>query len=466
MVEARKHMLKKIAGSAAMVFLCLPLTGLAAQGEAAPSRSQLPQFHNLHVNEVEIGCTDCHAVADNPAPGMELSFTKRPMHENCNICHEDTFDAGEFVTLCLTCHSNDSFDLGSFPSGNGSIGVFSHEKHVDPKGRVSKSTGQRQDCVFCHKVDASQTDPGLPGHSECKACHANANAVHPAIAKGGDSSCQGCHDLKRIDHTIKTRGADEMMAGGLLPPWLAAAPAPAAPEQGEGGAYKGSGHLGSSWEDVKRFPHGKHVQERNGAGINCIVCHDPVTHQQAQGEAVPYPKMDDCAVCHQTASRVGAENTIEKCETCHLEINAFTVPGSEGRVAHIAHNSGFKTNHQGPARNSGNYCSYCHDLQRNTANVCADCHQLLKPETHQAARFAETTHGRLAAMDRENCATCHESDFCVRCHNIPPRSHNPLPLFAAGLHRDLAALNLRSCFTCHTFEANCRECHERTLREP
>jgi hypothetical protein len=75
-------------------------------------------------------------------------------------------------------------------------------------------------------------------------------------------------------------------------------------------------------------------------------------------------------------------------------------------------------------------------------------------------RFNETTHGRLAAMDRKACASCHTSDSCNICHNIPPRSHLPLALFRQGsTHRTLAMINLRSCFTCHTFENTCMECH-------
>ena len=85
----------------------------------------------------------------------------------------------------------------------------------------------------------------------------------------------------------------------------------------------------------------------------------------------------------------------------------------------------------------------------------------MRPRSHMVVRFNETTHGRLAAMDRKDCVTCHTSDYCNRCHNIPPRSHFPLATFRQGFHRNLAMLNLRSCFVCHTFENTCIECHQR-----
>lgn len=439
-------------------------TSAAAQ---EPKRSDLPELHAVHVNEVEIGCTDCHSIPDEPAMGMELSFTVRPGHDQCSICHDTEFEEGEFVKLCLTCHVDDSFDMGQFPSRNSSLGVFSHEKHVDPLGRVSASSGLRQDCVFCHNVEAEMNNPGLPAHKQCVACHSGSNGVTPLISRGGGEACQGCHQLSKIDHTIRFRGESEM--AGMLPPWLKPASlstVPAAPPHHEAYGGQGSGHLGERWADVKRFPHGAHVKERNGAGINCIYCHESLTVPGGEGRPAGYPGMDDCAVCHQSASRVGKENHIDRCEVCHLDIDEGTVPGHHGKLTRITHNVGFNLNHADAAREGGNYCQYCHDLQRLSGNVCADCHQVLQPDSHVAARFSETTHGRLASMDRENCTVCHESDFCIRCHNVPPRSHNPLPLYAAGLHRDQAVLNLRSCFACHTFEENCVDCHERSLRLP
>lgn len=451
-------MWKRIFGLTVLIGAAVLLTGALAAQEA--SRSLLPQVHDVHVNIIELQCTDCHAISDDPAPGMELSFSVRPGHDQCTICHDDIFDAGEFVSLCLTCHSNDLFDLGTFPSGNLSIGDFSHEEHVDPRGRVDRNTGQRQDCVFCHEVEEGGESLGLPAHPQCKECHSGSGGAAPVISPDNNQACRGCHSLERIDHTIKHRGGAEYGAG-MLPEWLkaslSAAPAAAAEE---------SDPRGETWSDVVKFPHGKHIQEKTGEAINCMVCHQGVLNRTGVGAPTSLPTMADCAVCHRSSTRVGAEATIGNCEVCHTVINEATVPGHKGHLPRIAHNPSFYVNHQAQAREAGGYCTYCHDLNYVEGNGCAECHASLQPKNHLAARFAETTHGRLAAMDREPCAVCHQSDFCIRCHNIPPRSHAPLPIFASGGHRLLAALNLRSCFACHTFEADCLECHEPELRLP
>ncbi len=208
-------MWKRTIASTVVLGLALPL--LPAQ-EA--SRASLPEFHEVHVNTIEIECTDCHALPDDPAPGMELSFTVRPGHDQCNICHEDEFDEGEFIALCLTCHTNDFFELGNFPSGNDSIGDFSHERHVDPRGRVDRVSGQRLDCVFCHQV-AGDGGAGLPSHPQYKDCHAGSGAAPPVISPDDNQACLGCHALARIDYTIKHRPG-EMEAAGMLPAWLKA----------------------------------------------------------------------------------------------------------------------------------------------------------------------------------------------------------------------------------------------------
>lgn len=463
----RKSICLSLRSSLAAVAVCLfCLPALVAQDEEV-SRANLPDIHSAHVGDFELDCTDCHAIADNPQPGEQLTFSVRPMHEKCEVCHEDTFNEGEFVTFCLTCHIDDSFDLGDFPSGNFSLGDFNHQKHLDPQGRVSAETGVRQDCRFCHSVSGGAGGSILPGHAQCIACHAGDNTVHPTIDEDA-TECVGCHSLEKIDHTIKTKGMNEMAAAGMLPAMLPAWLTARTQAQGmpEAQTAETRAYAGRSWRDVKPFPHQAHFRDRNGDAIDCLTCHESVLASSGLGTALRYPTMALCADCHNSRDRVGTENHISNCEVCHNEIRTTTKPGENGLISDIRHDRGFLVSHQTAARDSDAYCSYCHGLSREDGTACAECHSTMRPETHTAARFSETTHGRLAAMDRENCAVCHESDFCVRCHNIPPRSHNPLPLFVGGFHRELAALNLRSCFACHEFEADCQECHARELRLP
>lgn len=416
-------------------------------------------FHSVHVGEVGVECTDCH----KGSQGMELYYGVRPGHSNCDSCHEDAFSAGDYVALCGTCHTDDSLGLGKF-GGELSIAKFSHTTHVDPLGRVDAKTGQRQDCVFCHRVEANMADAPLPNHGGCLGCHSGAENVSPAI-ENKVGQCVGCHSLEQLDAAVRDKKA-HMSPAGMLPPWMMAKAEAAQEAAYSGAAAAGSGYSGS-WADVVPFNHGSHVKEKTGDVINCMACHKSVSDRSAIGQAASLPDMDDCAVCHQSIARVGSENAIRNCEVCHTRISAESVPGRDGLMTGIAHTATFNLAHGDAAREEEGYCAYCHDLKRTTGNLCDECHASMQPGNHIAARFSETEHGHLAAMDRENCAVCHESDFCVRCHNIPPRSHAPLPLFGIGaLHREYAALNLRSCFACHTFEATCSRCHERELRNP
>jgi hypothetical protein len=133
----------------------------------------------------------------------------------------------------------------------------------------------------------------------------------------------------------------------------------------------------------------------------------------------------------------------------------------------IAHTEAFRRHHEEAARANDNQCRFCHVETVNAQqDNCSGCHSAMRPRSHMVVRFNETTHGRLAAMDRKDCVTCHTSDYCNRCHNIPPRSHFPLATFRQGLHRNLAMLNLRSCFVCHTFENTCIECHQQASMVP
>jgi hypothetical protein len=84
----------------------------------------------------------------------------------------------------------------------------------------------------------------------------------------------------------------------------------------------------------------------------------------------------------------------------------------------------------------------------------------MKPASH-TVRWKDDVHGRYAALDRTNCATCHVADYCSRCHNELPRTHVPLALFKNGAHARLAMLDQRACMTCHTFDNTCASCHKR-----
>ncbi len=426
------------------------LTPAVEAQEEGSTVADMPPVHDFHVNDFGLECTDCHNLPESPAPGQELSFSVRPGHSNCDACHEDIFEEGELVSFCMVCHEGEVYDLSPFPSGQNSLAVFSHTQHVDPQGRVNRQTGMRQDCTFCHAAEDPMAGVSLPAHPQCVACHGGAEAVSPMLSvEGGNEGCLGCHNLTQMDENIL---AEAMSMTEMAEPMMEAA--------------HSSLSQGESYEEVLPFPHGSHVETLDGMMIQCETCHESVLERASLDLGLELPAMTVCASCHDSAAKVGKDNKTENCSLCHSEIREDLVPELAELVAPVAHTPSFLRDHEMQAHESADYCNFCHDLTHSAgSDNCADCHSIMQPESHLAVRFNETTHGRLAAMDREQCATCHVVDFCSSCHNLPPRSHNPLPLFAGGgLHRDLAAFNLRSCLTCHTYEDTCSQCHAQTLR--
>ncbi len=116
----------------------------------------------------------------------------------------------------------------------------------------------------------------------------------------------------------------------------------------------------------------------------------------------------------------------------------------------------FRKHHEHAARAPEAQCHSCHGgLSGSPRDNCQECHAVMRPRDH-TLRFRGPTHGRQAARNPRQCATCHEIDTCTECHSIRPPSHG------AGFrvrHERQARLNPRACMTCHSFESTCQECH-------
>jgi Zn finger protein HypA/HybF involved in hydrogenase expression len=405
-------------------------------------------FHNVHVDDLGLDCTACHAAEEGaPAGDNRVALSQRPYHTACADCHEEIAAAEEDGPRCKVCHTA-PVELDDWPSGEVVLGKFSHAKHVDPNGRVNKETGVRQDCTFCHAAGESGGNPSRPNHPQCGSCHAGANAVSPVIDLKGDSkTCLGCHSLDRIEAHLTAR-----RLGQPQPP--SAADAWANPR-------------GRVYRDIVPLPHARHVQRRDGAAIDCVTCHAAILGQTDVAAATAVPAMTDCQKCHDNASFVGGKYLTKECRVCHTSIEADSLPGPAEPVSRdIVHNPSFRRFHNVAAERDDAVCGSCH---REVVNVgtdkCAGCHSSMQPKSHLALRWNEQWHGRQVAFDRMQCTTCHTADFCSQCHDqVMPRSHVPLNSFIAGGHRRAAALNIRACFTCHQFETTCQECHSEQLR--
>jgi hypothetical protein len=467
----------------------IPLAEVQAQ-------SAIEAFHGFHVNELNLACTDCHSIPEKPAPGQELSFFQHPYHPACQDCHAEVSTTTEVTgPICFTCHTGQDYEVASFPSGKSVLASFSHATHVDPQGRVGKTSGVRQDCISCHKTQESDVLPRVGSHPECASCHAGERLAKPELSKKADG-CLGCHSLEKIDRNLAERrkGEGRPMASAITGERPGIQMIAARDTQSLGSSLWGffyqpvnmrerpgvqvaaarthsllqkqPSSRDSSYWDIQPVNHGHHLRNRDGSAIDCVTCHASTLESRDIGGPLSLPTMGECASCHESAAKVRQAYLVENCQVCHKSITREMRPlARDGVSPSIAHTESFRRHHEEAARAPDSQCRFCHIETVNAGqDNCSGCHSAMRPRNHMVVRFNETTHGRLAAMERKACVSCHTSDFCNRCHNIPPRSHTPLAFFADGGHRNLAIINLRSCFTCHTFENTCMECHEQQLR--
>ncbi len=247
------------------------------------------------------------------------------------------------------------------------------------------------DCAFCHGTARSSDEPGMPPPELCATCHDRIDPDKPAE--------------RRI-----------------------------AAFYGDGGRYRSVADDTRS-ADVK-FSHRRHVTE---AALDCNACHGDVSQQ----DAVPLEPLvvkRDCMECHE---RYGKRN---ECRECHEAVDRDHHP--------ITHDASWLRDHGMTVRfgsdKSVDRCTLCHE----EATSCQACHQREMPRNHDNA-FRLRDHGVLASMDRQRCATCHQSDSCTKCHQeTRPRSHRG----------GFGAPANRHCTNCH-FPASaegCTVCHEGT----
>jgi hypothetical protein len=333
---------------------------------------------------------------------------------DCNLCH--TAAAKGSVELkppgpaqCRLCHPDKSYLVPAKRLGSVVVN-FPHAAHVDPKARVDARTGQRADCTFCHRF-TTLGNPIPPTHTQCATCHSHAGAKAELTPFLRTAGCRGCHHPEETER-----------------PHLASA---------------------GIWENI-RFSHASHVPE------SCTTCHNT----QAS-----LPNMVDCASCHASSRKIAVTYRIANCSGCHLDAKTTNLSAS---VKPSFHTDAFRHDHAALAAAPDAKCFACHQNTVPSSSPkaqCDSCHLIMKPVSH-TARWRDDIHGKYAALDRQNCATCHAADYCIRCHNELPASHVPLPLFKNGGHANLALLNERSCLTCHTYQNTCASCHTHALQKP
>jgi Cytochrome c7 and related cytochrome c len=412
----------------------------APAGDQSAGGSKEFFIHAFHAEKLQgLECSLCHTAAKEGS--VEL---KRPGHDQCKACHADDFDKDIKQIVCAQCHSafppSGASDLVPFPRYKSTRAIlfqFSHRQHVDQKARVNPTTGFRADCTFCHKFDEKGIFATFPGHTQCAACHANAGMKPKLDASLDAEGCRGCHTPEEIENpgfTEQRRMVAQVAVSG-------------------------------KYVDIK-FSHIAHFKVKQQFGINCTTCHYSIPRSSSLAD-LSLPRMLDCVECHDTSKSMPAEFRMSNCTTCHADtVQGMRAPASHARnVKPAFHTESFRIHHNEEASAPDAKCFVCH--QNVTPSVeaktqCASCHIVMKPASH-TARWKDDIHGKYAALERRNCATCHSVDYCSRCHNELPRSHVPLPIFKGGGHAGPAMLDIRACLTCHTFQNTCAQCHARGL---
>ncbi len=175
-----------------MIFLLWITTG--GNAIAGDPRAELTFDHTIHVESVEMGCGDCHALASqSTVPDDRLN----PGKDVCADCH-DVEDQSE----CATCHSNPQ-QVTPIPARVEFYDFFDHQKHLGTGLDCENChTGAAQstqvtsestmlplmaDCIDCHRKEGQTLD--------CGACH---HGVHPIPSDFGTMSWRRTHGPEAV----------------------------------------------------------------------------------------------------------------------------------------------------------------------------------------------------------------------------------------------------------------------------
>ncbi|MCF6238367.1 MAG: cytochrome c family protein, partial [Candidatus Marinimicrobia bacterium] len=156
----------------------LLMTTLLAQSKPPTT---LTFDHDLHVNEEDVECLDCHP-SDRVESSQITSERLLPDEEACMECHDDWQDEG----TCENCHAGaQPYLLRVLAPSNF---IFSHQRHLN-----LEDLG----CEVCHGDMAGIDNlPPTPEMADCMSCH---------LDQQGSTSCQDCHAsnfvLRPVDHS-------------------------------------------------------------------------------------------------------------------------------------------------------------------------------------------------------------------------------------------------------------------------
>ncbi|MEQ1569251.1 MAG: hypothetical protein ABMA64_26680 [Myxococcota bacterium] len=408
-----------------------------------------------------IGCPNCHAPGQGPAP------------DRCMACHESVKKQVSTRTgfhaqrgkECESCHGEHQGRDHDLIPDLGAQGDFDHEKET---GWPLEGAHEKTRCIECHTTAGDYT--GLS--SECASCHKDPHGKDQSkrdlLAK-----CDSCHDARDwdpgtlpasvFDHT-STQDADYLLDGLHLEVACDSCHVDARfvpldfdtctschvnPHRAgfRERACEDCHPNASTWI-VQRFNHNltKYPLEGEHTSVNCEQCH--------KGDKTDPIAFGRCETCH--ADLHDRQFAPRACDTCHtVQVAAF-------QLRDYDHD---QTEYPLVGKHREQECEECHDDGAKAVYAdlphadCDECH-----EDAHAARFEPT-----------NCSTCHISDgFEVDAFDHDqtdfPRTGKHIGLECNLCHRDYQWNDIphASCVDCHYQEnphseqitaEDCASCH-------
>lgn len=303
-------------------------------------------------------CGTCHAAESSSSADDNLY----PTPEACASCH-DPADVRGYWNL----EDNAALDKQYLVAKDRQL-LFSHSTHLGDAGLT---------CEACHAGVLQADGKAFPEMNVCSSCHSykggtpSDTRTEKFASSVANNKCEACHTT----------------LVGLKP----------------------ANHMTVSFT---RF-HGKLAMNGESEG-ECAQCHS----------------VSFCQECHEPANSVPKDVASDR---FYIDAWPRGEKMDDGRLLGIqqVHALTYRYTHGFDARAQSSTCQRCHVEQ-----FCADCHQngydaagaRIVPQSHQLAGFAligggkaMNRHAKLARMDIQSCATCHNVDggdpICATCHS-------------------------------------------------
>lgn len=314
--------------------------------------------HAVHKDVAE--CSACHGAGDSEAATDNLL----PAPSSCVGCHEEA-DVRGYWSLDASA----DLDAQVLLVKDRRL-IFSHKQHA----------AMEQSCGVCHGGIVADEESAMPSMEICSRCHNNADNTVPVL--------RGSEDLAKMIPATNQCEACHTTLAGLYP----------------------ANHMTASFA----ANHGRFAMN-GGHDRECAACHS----------------QSFCQECHSPAGNVPSGTASDR-----FYIDAWPrgekIDNAQVLTVQKAHPFTYRYTHGFDARAKSSRCQTCHEQE----SFCMPCHQngydatgtRIVPQSHQLAGFvsigggeAMNRHGKLAKMDIERCATCHDMDggdpVCAACHN-------------------------------------------------